>query len=62
VFEDVYRVYNRGGSGRAYSERFMDAAPVLTDPRLLEYDTSECAPTDTELPGTTDLSALHTTD
>jgi len=39
-------VFDRGGSGRAYSDRFIDTAPVLTDPRLLDYDTSECPPTD----------------
>ena len=32
-------------------DRYMDAAPVLTDPRLLDYDTSECPPTDAELAG-----------
>jgi len=44
------RVCGRGGApcgGRSYYG--MDPAPVLTDPRLLDYDTSECQPTDSEL-------------
>jgi len=44
-------VFNRGGNGRVYSDRYMDTAPVLTDPRLLDYDTSQCPPTDVELAG-----------
>jgi len=38
--------------GRTGNGRYRDAAaPMLTDPRLLDYDTSECPPTDAEVAG-----------